>query len=201
MSVESIVAIAVGSTALVGLAIISIFICGQQVSRSRQAHRNQRASSLHDKASENAQRNTSTTQDYSSPPHDSQQPSQYWPFSNAGPPPRTHQTETGWLELQGVPTRGQQSCRRFESSQHDEPRIVSPAERHYLNRRVEPPTMPTRVLPSWQQRQSHPTSSDMSHANAQPEARLPYPVASPLRPELAEDNTAKAAPQLRNGCR
>jgi hypothetical protein len=194
MSVELIVAIAISTTALVGLAIISIFICSQQVSRSRQAHRSQRASSLPDKASENAQHYIPATQDHSSAPHDFQQPSQYWPFSNAGSPPRTHQNNTGWLEHQVIPSRGQQSCRRFESSQHDEPSIGSPAESHYLNRRAEVRNMPTRVLPPWQQRteelhfghqqipargESHLPSSDPSHADAQPEARLPYPAATP----------------------
>ncbi len=153
MPVELIVAIIISSTALVGLVIISIFICSQQASRNRQAYRSQRASSLR-RASENAQRYASATQghsDSSSPPHSFQQ-SQYWPLSNARPPPRTQQSEhvdnTGWLEQQIVPN-GQQDCGRFESNQRDErwaPRITSPAESHYLGRRVELPT-----VPSWQQ--------------------------------------------------
>lgn len=166
MSVELIVAIAISGTALVGLAIVSVFICSQRVSRSRQAYRNQRASSLHDKVSENAQRYASATQDhseYSSPPRDFQQPSQHWPLSNAGSPPRTHQSDTGRLQLQEVPSRGQQSCRRFEGSQHEAPGIVSPAESHVHGRAaasstVRPgsePFRPTPIprcgasLPSW----------------------------------------------------
>jgi hypothetical protein len=166
-----------------------MFICSQRVSRSRQVHRSQRVSSLQDKASENAQRYNSAAQthtDYSPPPHDFQQPSQYWPFSNAGSTPRTYQSDTGWLENQVVPGREQQSCRRVESSQHDEPRIVSPAESH-SSRRLELPSIPTRVLPSWQQRteelhfwhqqmpgQSHPASLDPSPARSR--ASLPRSI-------------------------
>ena len=163
MPVEMIVALAMSSVALVGLLSMAVFIYSQHVSRSREAHRSQRATS---------HANTENTPRYISPwdhgfsplafqqlpqqpsQQTLQQPPQHWPLSTG--PPRAHQSEhvnTGWPERR-TPSRGQPSHRGLGSSQCDSTppqRVALPSEGSYLGRRAELPPMPTHAPPLWQQ--------------------------------------------------
>ena len=117
LSVQVVIAIAISGTALVGVMMISIYLCSQAFGKSREAYRIQRASSIQNKAPETSQRRTTLTQDERviPPPHRLQHSPPRWPFPNDGPSIRAWHNERvenpGSSEQQLVPDHGQQSYR------------------------------------------------------------------------------------------
>lgn len=120
LSVQVVIATAIGGTALVGIMIVSIYLCSQAFGKSREAYRIQRASSLHNKAPEISQRRTTPTQDdfvILTPPHRLQHSPPHWPFPNDGPSIRAWYDErvenSGMSEQQPLPQSSHLPSLRF----------------------------------------------------------------------------------------